>query len=808
MTGRRAAAILLPAATVLAVGLSAAPWLHAYQITGTAAFLAIAAVSSVAIAAVVARGLVQPPIVSYAASALGLLVLLAAMAGGHPAVLWHGLVHGPSRLLTETLPLNGTPAGLAGPVVLTWLCGAATTELLLRRRRSAAALGVPVVCFVIAYAAASSAPGRDDITGPLLLGVLALAALARHRLAEQDRGAVDVTPGFGLLGSSASATGASGRSIRRRAPGWRATVTGAVAAVTVAAALGAGVPELPRMEQHAATLARNPPKTTGIVVDPVDTIAALRDDSPDAAPRALFSVSTNRPSSGYFGIATLDDYDGGSWSFDATFHPSGGRIPAAPAGAPGAVTDQTSSQVSQHYALDQAYDLPFIPTLDRPVEVRGLAVEADAASSMILPAQATVLPSSYDVISHTPDVTLSTVASADGIGTVRGTLDSVERADTALPSGTAADIGTTVRFLATLTGQRPAPSVAFLQAASDALRTQERRVDPAATPARGVRTVATNGGTSLADVINAVTVQRSATPEQIATLFVMVARYLGVPARLVTGFRVPPGPGSSPGTIAAGTHQVTDRDGWTWAEIPVAGIGWVVADPTPAAATGVSATPPEQVQATASTLPPHQANAVPPNEIGGQHAVAKPAPIAIPRPARHSLLPLLVAAGAALLLLAALGPGLVALRRALRRRARRSTDPAALAVGAWLELLDGLSRSGMSTPDGATTTEVATSAGQHFGSAFVDPVEETGAVADQALFATSSPPDRQSAQRAWEQQQTVRREILGTLDRRQRTRALLSVGHAPRRPGPPRPHRFAGWDDPEDLDGPDLPPPT
>ena len=41
-------------------------------------------------------------------------------------------------------------------------------------------------------------------------------------------------------------------------------------------------------------------------------------------------------------------------------------------------------------------------------------------------------------------------------------------------------------------------------------------------------------------MINAVTVDRAATPEQFATFYAVVARYLGVPARLVTGFRVAP----------------------------------------------------------------------------------------------------------------------------------------------------------------------------------------------------------------------------------------------------------------------------
>ena len=73
-------------------------------------------------------------------------------------------------------------------------------------------------------------------------------------------------------------------------------------------------------------------------------------------------------------------------------------------------------------------------------------------------------------------------------------------------------------------------------------------------------------------VINAVAVNRSATPEQFATLFAMVARYLGVPARLVTGFRLPAR--SDAGLTPAGGYLISNRQAWTWVEIPVAGLGW------------------------------------------------------------------------------------------------------------------------------------------------------------------------------------------------------------------------------------------
>jgi hypothetical protein len=57
-----------------------------------------------------------------------------------------------------------------------------------------------------------------------------------------------------------------------------------------------------------------------------------------------------------------------------------------------------------------------------------------------------------------------------------------------------------------------------------------------------------------------------------------------------------------------------------------------------------------------------------------------------------------------------------------------------------------------------------------------------GEVADRAVFSVAHPPELADAEEAWQEQRRVRRVVLGTLDRRQRARALLSVGSAPRHP--------------------------
>jgi hypothetical protein len=536
------------------------------------------------------------------------------------------------------------------------------------------------------------------------------------------------------------------------------------------------------------------PITSSVFNDPLDATAGLRDDNPGSPARTVLRVRTAAASSGYLATAVLDDYDGGRWSFGSTFNPTGGRVP----GVDGATNQEAlgSIPVRQQVSLVARLPVPFLPALDRPVDVTGLEVAADAATGMLIPERANGGLAAYEVVSNAPLATLGSVPGADGVGGGRA----IPGSDVALPPDSATAMGTVMRYLAGITDRRPAATVAFLQAVMTSLHADERRVDPGAPPSdpassrtkpKAVRPVATtapapvrgnrSSGTSLSVVINAVVNQHRATPEQFATLYAMVARYLGVPARLVTGFRM--GPGSDAGTRPAGSYLVTNRQAWTWVEIPVAGMGWLVADPTPDGVIGIGAPPPEAVQVTPTTVRPHQANAVPRSEITGRHAVAKPAAVRLP--AHHSLPRWVLGMavfGGVVIAATLLGPGLAGARRLLRRRARRRSEPALLAVGAWLELLDGLEQAGMSTNPADTIGEVAGATGQVFGPDLAQPVEEVGAVAEQAMFSVSGPPDGPAAQQAWATQQSLRRRLHRNLDRRQRARALLTVGSAPRRP--------------------------
>lgn len=754
----RSARTIISTAVVLAAGLAtflaASPWLQAYQMPRAVYVLAAAAALSILIPVVVGGAGNRPAGVSYACSALGLVALLAASVALNPANLVRGLVDAPSRLVTDTLPLSHPIWLLVPAVVATWITGAAVSELLTRTSRSDLPAAVLVASYVGAYAASSGAPHHDAAAGGLLFLLLAAIAIGRRLLIDAERPAIvaeiDVQSGDAL----------------------RSVLAWSGLAIAVAVLAGLVVPVLPGMRATPAAVARATTTDNVATLAPVGTIAALRDGDPQAPAVTLFTVALGGPSTGYLPVATLDNYDGDIWTFDRTFKPTGGRIPPPPAGSPNPAATTARAELRQSYSLLTPFEplLPFLTAADRPVEVRGLAVDAEVASAMVVPSQPIRLPVSYTVVSAAPAATLERVPAASAIAA------DTDASDRQLPGEAAADLTGVLRYLAAETGQRPAPTIGFLQSVMVAWQRDDTRIEPAATAPSAA------GGTSLDEVLNAVTVDHAAGPEQFATLFAVIARFLGVPARLATGFRIED-PGAAPGLVAPGSHSVTNREAWTWVEIPVVGDGWVVADPTPIQGAAGPAPVASGVQSPTTTVVPGAANALPAS--AGTHALAPPVVVTLPRPVHRSL-PLLLVEAVGLVLLAIVvlvagAFGVAAARRVVRRRSRRGGRPDEAAVGAWLELLDDLRRAGVEPADAASATEVATLAGEHFGAELADTVLSVGGLADQALYFTRSTVDSSVVQASWEKERDLCRQVRATLAPRQRARAALAVGVNARR---------------------------
>ena len=527
------------------------PWLRAYQVSLAPLLLALSAVVPVLISVIVSRALRFAAGVSYAASLTGLVALLAISNEFDFNSIWNGLVHVPAQLLTETLPLAGGSYLMAAPIVLTWFCAAVSAELLLRPASpSAVAPGVPVVFFVLAFAATTSAPAGATIAeGAGLLGALVVGALARQ-------GVIDAQVAHAEAGGAAARRGP-----RRAGPGvatapFGERISGTALAALLVVALALGVSRVPVAGQQAR---RSHPLQPSCCRPPWSTRWT---PSPPCAgsdlggpPKKLFKVQVKRPWSGYMSLAVLNNYDGDIWTSSATFRPTGGRVPSASPAAP----DEPASQlVPQRYTLQRAIGLPFLPALDRPVQVDGLSVDADANTGMLSASPS--LPASYSVLSRAP------AATARGVGTANLIAfgAAVPGGDNARVHRAPARFGERRRCCGPLRGEphRPASEAVARVSRGRRLFAARPRKARRAPPLNGaLSNPAALAGTSLAQVMNAVTVDHAATPEQFATFFAVVARYLGVPVRVVTGFRAPSAANASAPLRPVSTRSPTGTPG-------------------------------------------------------------------------------------------------------------------------------------------------------------------------------------------------------------------------------------------------------
>lgn len=747
MTRRGAARVtLLTALTAAAVLAANAPWARAYPPGEALGLVAGAAVLSTAIPALLGAGARLGGWWSMALSPAAFVgYCLAAALGGNLVALADGLRDGLARLLSESLPV-GTPRDVLVPALAaTWCSGAVCGELVARTRAAAAAPGVLLAAFFLADAVTAAAPGQP------VAWAVALVALAATLLAVAHAG-----PEGDLVAPTGEHAG-------RRRPPLRPLLlaAGTLGSAAVAAAV---VPALPGWPAAPTAPSRAAPVRGSEPLTPTATTVELR----DGPLRRLFSLEVDRPTSGYLPVAELDLYDGSSWAFDRLFQPSGGRVPPLE-GAGGA-----GRTVVQRYLVRSGLGMPWMPLLDRAVQVDGIAIDVAARSGMVLPTRPLVAGDRYLAISKVP----STVLADTGRGALAaGPAPAPTPEDLAVPPAEDRELA---GFAAQLSARTQVPlgdPLAFLRAVQADLATHDRTIPPARRPHRRPAPA----DTTFADAVHAVVVTRRATPEQYATFFALLARHLGVPARLVTGFRLLAGTRPlQPGR----TYVVTSADAWTWAELAVRGIGWIVADPSPAR-TGAAPLPPASAlpAPTGTTLPP--ARAVPRPAPSG-HALA-PTVHLPPGPSR--LIPALLAALACLALLGAAGWLVLGIgRRRRRRRRRRRGKPAEAVAGAFLEALDTLRAADLGDLDPLTATEIVEAARHRLGTPAADHLDLLAALSTAAVYSAS--PDRlgeADARASWAELEALRRAVREAVPRSARWRAQLAVParRRPTRQSPP-----------------------
>ena len=246
--------------------------------------------------------------------------------------------------------------------------------------------------------------------------------------------------------------------------------------------------------------------------------------------------------------------------------------------------------------------------------------------------------------------------------------------------------------------------------------------------------------------------------EQYAVAMALMARQLGIPARVVMGFRQ-----DHP---ASGAVTITGADVHAWVEVPFEHVGWVSFDPTP---------PKDQVPK--QEVPQHQQKPQP--------QVQQPPPPIVPpvelppappvKQASDGSTPADLAALWAALRWGGTGLGILALLlapaavaafgRSRRRRARRSAVRAADRIsGGWSELVDLVVDHGAVVPAGATRREEAAALGQRFPAEAIAPLAIR---ADHAVFGVGEPSEAEIAA-YWADVETASRRVRGAVGWRRR----------------------------------------
>jgi hypothetical protein len=276
--------------------------------------------------------------------------------------------------------------------------------------------------------------------------------------------------------------------------------------------------------------------------------------------------------------------------------------------------------------------------------------------------------------------------------------------------------------------------------------------------------------------------------EQYASAMALMARSLGLPARVVMGFA--PGYGEQPAPNSthqgpqgsgadAGSHTFEGLDMTAWVEVELDGLGWVPFFPTPnrqdSPEEAEQLQDPKPEPEIVQPPPPEAKPSEPPDEEMAPVPVGSARPVAQPAPAfRWGVLTIAAASTLGVLLLIAALAGSILLAKARRRQRRRLTGPPAYRIVAgWEEILDQLRDMRLTDEPArlATATRLETAAVAPPGAVAV--LSRLAAESDAAAFGSLALGEPYAV-RYWEGVEEAERHLRAGLGPWDRWRAALS----------------------------------
>lgn len=341
--------------------------------------------------------------------------------------------------------------------------------------------------------------------------------------------------------------------------GERNLVPVAVIAVAASALLAASVTLVDRADPRR----NDPPSLSAPLLDPVEATLALRALDPAIDLHQVVIDGATAPAR--WRTAALSDYDGTRWAPDLALRPIGRRLNASTPESIGATIS----------FLDD--DLQLIPLPGAAVTVDH-AVETDSERAIVRLSDRPTVGQTIAVVTEVePDLaTLDTQV----IGT--------------------REIGENAAGLSELAGALVEQGGA---SASDVVLDQLRAIESTLREDFTLRSDATGGGLQRALIERFLRDTQRGNAEQFTASFVLLARSLGVDARVAVGFEVSPDAVDRDNTSV--TLTLRSDDATVWPEVRF-GEEWVAFDPVPPIEASDAAEPPleENEQSPAAAQPP------------------------------------------------------------------------------------------------------------------------------------------------------------------------------------------------------------
>lgn len=412
----------------------------------------------------------------------------------------------------------------------------------------------------------------------------------------------------------------------------------------------------------------------GRVIHTDNPIVDLKRDLTRPENIELLRYRTNAPSREYIRTVTLDVFDGSLWRPSPRKVPSSHRVDEDLPDPPGLASSTPRQEATTTVEVGRGFRSRWLPM---PYPARSVEIDGDWRYDT----------ATLDVVSVDEDTR--------GLGyTVRHVVVHPSPESLAAAGGVPAE-------LAALTQVPDDLPVRVRTLASEVTADAEDAWARAAALQRWFRSeggfvydIAARPGNS-ADALVTFLGERRGYCEQFAATMAIMARYVGIPARVAVGFL--PGEQLDDGSWLVGAH-----DAHAWPELYFAGAGWVRFEPTPAARTGGAPdwTQPRSSDDSGIPSPSAVPSAAAPGAGGGVTSgdlledIPEPA---VPSGADAASTRWLTGTAVAVLatLLALLVPGVAArVVRGIRWR-RAARDPAAQAEAAWADLRDAVRDAGL-----------------------------------------------------------------------------------------------------------------